>query len=71
MKPQDYPVIVEPLSAEDGGGWIGRAPDIPDCFSDGESPQEALANAYDAVSAWLSVAKLRGWTVPLPSRRAA
>jgi antitoxin HicB len=51
-----YPVVIEPLSAEDGGGFVATVPDLPGCMSDGETPEEALANVRDAVAAWIDEA---------------
>ncbi|WP_425277503.1 type II toxin-antitoxin system HicB family antitoxin [Methylobacterium nodulans] len=34
--------MVTPLSAEDGGGFAASVPDLPGCFSDGETPEEAV-----------------------------
>ena len=42
-----YPVTIVPLSVDDGGGYAAVVPDLPGCMSDGESPEEALANAPD------------------------
>jgi predicted RNase H-like HicB family nuclease len=65
----EYPVLIEPLSAEDGGGFLATIPDLPGCMSDGETPEEALANVPDAVEAWIEEACALGRTVPAPSRR--
>jgi antitoxin HicB len=67
----EYPVVVEPLSMEDGGGFIATVPDLPGCMSDGETPAEALANVQDAIAAWIEAAKDMGRVVPAPSRRLA
>jgi predicted RNase H-like HicB family nuclease len=69
--PTDYPLIVEPLPAEDGGGFVAIVPDLPGCMSDGETPEEAVANARDAVIAWIEAAKDLGHAVPEPSRHLA
>jgi predicted RNase H-like HicB family nuclease len=53
MKPQDYQVVVGPLSEEDGGGYGATVPELPGCMSDGETPQEALENVYDAIACWV------------------
>ena len=37
-----YAVVIEPLSAEEGGGYLAPVPDLPGCMSDGETPQKAL-----------------------------
>lgn len=66
-----YPVVIEPLSGEDGGGFIARVPDLPGCMSDGETPEEALTNVQDAIAAWLEAAEDHGRAVPKPSRHLA
>ncbi|HEV3185860.1 MAG TPA: type II toxin-antitoxin system HicB family antitoxin [Xanthobacteraceae bacterium] len=63
----DYPVIIEPLAAEDGGGFIAAVPDLPGCMSDGETPEEALTNVRDAIAAWLDEARALGRPIPTPS----
>ena len=65
----DYPVVIEPLLPEDGGGFVATVPDLPGCMSDGETPEEALANVRDAVAAWIEEARALGRAVPEPSRR--
>jgi antitoxin HicB len=67
MTKLDYPVMIEPLSAEDGGGFLATAPDLPGCMSDGETPEEALASARDAIAAWIEEARTLGRPVPKPS----
>jgi predicted RNase H-like HicB family nuclease len=64
----NYAVIIEPLRAEDGGGFAAIVPDLPGCMSDGESPEEALANVKDAIASWLDAAKDLGREIPAPSR---
>jgi antitoxin HicB len=64
MSKLPYPIIVEPLSEEDGGGFIATVPDLPGCFSDGESPQEAVANVEDAIRVWIEAAHDMGHAVP-------
>jgi predicted RNase H-like HicB family nuclease len=65
----DYPVLIEPLASEDGGGFVAVVPDLPGCMSDGETAEEALANVKDAISAWIDEARALGRAVPAPSRR--
>jgi antitoxin HicB len=71
MNVNGYAIIVEPLPAEDGGGFIATVPDLPGCMSDGETPQEALANVQDAIAAWIEAAKELGHKVPQPTKRFA
>ncbi len=71
MNIQGYAIVIETLSAEDGGGFIATVPDLPGCMSDGESPQEALANVDDAIRTWIEAAQDLGHSIPAPSRRFA
>jgi len=63
----DYPVIVQPLAPEDGGGFLALVPDLPGCMSDGETPEEALINVRDAIVTWIEAAGDMGHPVPPPS----
>ena len=67
MNSYAYPLIVEPLPAEDGGGFIAIVPDLPGCMSDGETPAEAVENVQDAIATWIEAAHDVGHKVPEPS----
>lgn len=71
MKPQDYEVVIRPLPVSDGGGYLATVPELPGCKSDGDTPQDALANAYDAIACWIEAAEELGRTVPAATRAAA
>ena len=62
----DYPFELRPLAAEEGGGWLIVFPDLPGCMSDGEAPEEAIANGRDAVFAWIQAAREAGREIPRP-----
>jgi len=62
----DYPFELRPLSEEEGGGWLITFPDLPGCMSDGESPEEAIANGKDALAAWIQATRDAGRVVPRP-----
>jgi antitoxin HicB len=64
-------VTIEPLSTEDGGGFLATAPDLDGCISDGATPHEALSNVQDAIDQWIDEAKALGWAIPAPSMAAA
>jgi antitoxin HicB len=64
----EYPVLIEPLSGEDGGGFLATVPDLPGCMSDGESPEEALLNVRDAIKSWVEEARALGRDIPAPTR---
>lgn len=67
MTANDYPLTISPLAPEDGGGFLALALDLPGCMSDGETPEEALRNGYDAIESWLAAAEAHGMTIPPPS----
>jgi len=71
MKPQDYEVRIRPLSEQDGGGFFAEIPELPGCMSDGETPQQALENAYDAIICWMEAAREMGRQIPPPRQIAA
>ena len=51
MPKLEYPVIIEPLPEDEGGGFIALVPDLPGCMSDGDTAEAALASVQDAVVA--------------------
>lgn len=67
MSEHRYPIVISPLTADDGGGFAATVPDLPGCMSDGETPEEALVNVRDAIAAWIAMARELGHTVPAPS----
>lgn len=67
MSEINYPVIVRPLTEEEGGGFLAEFPDLPGCMADGETVEEAITQAHDALESWLATAKSCGDPIPLPS----
>ena len=61
---RSYRVYVEPLAASLGGGFVAYAPELKGCVSDGETPDEALHNIYDAITCWIADAEAKGDPVP-------
>ncbi len=53
----EYMVRIEPLSEDDGGGYLAIVPDLPGCMSDGDTPEEALVNVQEAIVSWLEFEK--------------
>lgn len=64
---REYPVMIEPLPPEDGGGFLATVPDLPGCMSDGETREEAARNISDAIRAWVEEAESLGRNIPEPS----
>lgn len=67
MPDKKYSIMVEPLSAEDGGGFLATVPDLPGCMSDGETEVEARQNIQAAINDWISHALAEGRRVPPPN----
>lgn len=52
MKFEDYPIHVEPIPRDEGGGYMVTIPDLPGCIADGETIDAAISEARDAFDAW-------------------
>ena len=46
--------------------FIAEVPELPGCMAHGNSYEEALANAKEAISLWIDTAKEFGDPVPTP-----
>ncbi len=62
----DYPIVILPLSEQDGGGYLGFAPDLKGCASDGETREEAVRNTEEAIRDWLEECRRLGRELPAP-----
>ena len=62
----EYPVVLRPLAAEDGGGWVALVPDLPGCMSDGDTADQALQNVKDAIEEWKEAAASLSRPIPRP-----
>ena len=71
MSSLEYPILLEPLPSEEGGGFVATVPDLPGCMSDGATPEEAVSNVQDAIVTWIEAARDMGHAVPKPSRHLA
>ena len=54
------------LVPERSAGWTVLFPDLPGCASQGETPDEAIAMASDALAGHLAVARDYGDEIPAP-----
>jgi predicted RNase H-like HicB family nuclease len=71
MDVQDYQIVIDHLSDEDGGGYLATVTELPGCMADGETREEALQRIEDAMQAWASTAAEMGRGVPAPQRKRA
>jgi predicted RNase H-like HicB family nuclease/8-oxo-dGTP pyrophosphatase MutT (NUDIX family) len=60
----DYPVLIEPLSPEEGG-YIATVPDLPGCVAAGTTRELAARNVGDAIAAWIEEARALGREIPV------
>ena len=60
-----YPIFIEPGDRKHAFGVV--VPDLPGCFSAGDTLDEALINAREAVAAWLESELDQGSGVPAPT----
>jgi predicted RNase H-like HicB family nuclease len=57
----EYSVIVR--KAEENGYWV-EVPALPGCYSQGETVEETLDNAREAIELYLEVLKEDGGDIP-------
>ena len=60
-----YPVAIEP--GTDSAAWGVIVPDLPGCFSAGDTLEEAMIQAEDAITGWIETALDDGQAIPAPS----
>ena len=60
-----YPVAIE--LGTDATAWGVIVPDLPGCFSAGDTLEEAMIQAEDAITGWIETALDDGQAIPAPS----
>jgi len=60
-----YPIVIEPGTATTAFGVI--VPDLPGCFSAGDTLDEAVLGAEEAAAAWIDATLDTGGAIPAPS----
>ncbi len=60
-----YPVMIE--AGNDETAWSVVVPDLPGCFSAGDTLDEAMAAVEEAAAAWIDAALDEGRVIPNPS----
>jgi antitoxin HicB len=56
---------IRPLTAEEGGGYLVEFPEYPGCVADGETPEEAIREARDALNSYLHTLEELGRPLPV------
>ena len=60
-----YPIAIE--AGNDTTAWGVVVPDLPGCFSAGDTLEDALVQAEDAITGWIEAAIDDGLDIPAPS----
>jgi len=64
---RQYTIFLHP-ELEDGGYSV-EVPALPGCRTQGESLEEAIAHAKEAISAWIASAEAHGEPIPVETTR--
>ena len=59
-----YPIAIE--RGDEGTAFGVVVPDLPGCFSAGDTLEEAYANAAEAIELWVETTLDTGGTIPAP-----
>jgi len=49
----NHKCVISPLAKAEGGGFLAIFPDLPGCLADGETMEEAIMQAKDALKSYL------------------
>lgn len=60
-----YPIVIEPGDDKNAYGVV--VPDLPGCFSAGDTLDEAFANAREAITGWIEMELDNNQDIPSPS----
>jgi predicted RNase H-like HicB family nuclease len=60
-----YPIVIEPGTETIAFGVV--VPDLPGCFSAGDTLDDAISAAEEAAAAWIDAALDAGEAIPVPS----
>ena len=61
-----YPIAIEP--GTDAAAYGVVVPDLPGCFSAGDTLEEAMTQAEEAITGWLETVIDAGKDIPAPLR---
>ena len=62
-----YEIII--YWSEEDQTFLAEVPELPGCMADGDTYQEALANAEVVIREWIETAKELGRSIPAPKGR--
>lgn len=59
-----FMVVLKPTAYDDEVGYTVNAPALPGCITEGDTVEEALANAREAIAAYLESLEADGLPIP-------
>jgi len=62
-----YEIII--YWSKDDDSFVAEVPELPGCMADGQTRQEALANAEVVIQEWIDTANEIGRAIPEPRGR--
>jgi predicted RNase H-like HicB family nuclease len=62
-----YEVII--FWSDEDHAFVAEVPELAGCMADGETQQEALAHALEAIEDWVETARQIGRPIPQPKGR--
>jgi antitoxin HicB len=71
MADRGYPMVITQLSEDEGGGYLAFAPDLRGCMADGDTPEAAMADLFNAIEEWIDETNRLGREIPPPGWSAA
>ena len=52
MKTYTYTILIHPAEPDEGGYWV-EVPALPGCFSQGETIEQSMERAHEAIEGYL------------------
>ena len=62
-----YEIII--FWSDEDDAYVAEVPELPGCMADGETYEQAVANAQQVIAEWIETAQEEGRPVPEPKGR--
>ena len=64
MKTRHYRIVLKPAPPEEGGGYTITVPALPGCITEGDTLEEAIAMAREAIALCIEDLEAHGEPIP-------
>jgi len=64
MKTYAYTILIHPVDPDEGGFWV-EVPALPGCFTQGETVEDCVERAHEAIACYIEGLLKDGEPVPL------